>query len=73
MADRKYATLEHCPCIIIHREAWALFDEKTGWVQIPLAEAIHEARLLTKAQFDQLFSRLPPMPETAFRSGETIQ
>jgi hypothetical protein len=67
-SNLRYATFETYPCLFDDRESWVLFDP--GWTKIPVQDAKTQAHSKTKAQFDKLFSQLPPLPKAAFQTGE---
>lgn len=60
----RYAYLDDAPVVFDDAEAWHLVGKT--WQALPLADAMSNARLLTKAEFDDYASAAPPLPSTAF-------
>jgi len=66
-AEPYYGDFDGIACRYTGSEVWVLHD--AGWVEINSASGNNAARELTKAQFDQLFPNVPPLPSTAFQSS----
>ena len=60
----KYAYLDAHPVVFNETEAWAYMGGR--WQKLHLAEAHGKAKLLTKAEFDDMFRQIPSLPSSAF-------
>jgi hypothetical protein len=48
-------------------EAWLFNEIKKEWVPMNAADAMSKARLLTEAEFNEMYPDLPPLPTEAFK------
>lgn len=65
MAEPKYGSFDGIASRYDAREAWVLHDD---WVPINHASHGNAVSELSKAEFDQLFPDVPPLPQAAFKS-----
>ena len=65
MTEPKYGDFDGIASRYNANEAWVLYDK---WVEINNRSHSNAVRELTKAEFDQLYQDVPPLPSIAFRS-----
>lgn len=64
-----YGSFESRPVRFTHYEAWVLgFDN--AWHEEPAPGVMHDAHLLSEGEFRAAFGELPPLPKSAFQSGD---
>ena len=61
-----FAFIEDFPVKFTATEAWACLRER--WEEFHPAEAYHDAKVLSEAEFKKSFPNLPPLPPEAFES-----
>ena len=57
--------VQTCALPISGKEAWRL--RNGTWRKIPVAKVTEDAVVLSKARFDQLFTKVPKLPAGAFK------
>jgi hypothetical protein len=62
MTDLEYCVLDMTmPCIVKGTDAW--FWNHGEWHWVCSGDAIHNAKMIGKENFDRMFGELPPLPE----------
>jgi hypothetical protein len=68
MSDAKFGAFESNPVRFTDTEAW-VFQHDDVWQQVNPAEVLNSAAVLTEAQFQKNFPKLPPLPKEAFKEA----
>ena len=64
-----YGSFDGIPSRYAMYEAWVYYGDDDGWEEINSASHGNAVSELTKADFDDLFPDLPPLPPVAFKES----
>lgn len=63
----RYGHLESLAIRFTLTEAWVFSTSAQAWKTLHPAEAVENGSPLTKAEFDKMFPKVPPLPAEAFK------